>query len=75
MENIQVVVEKIQKEILKGRIRGLFLRLLFDNFICFFLGFIFKKEKGFFWLIYDLFFLKGDFVNFWIFFEYIMVFY
>lgn len=45
MENTQVVAEKIQKEILKGRIRGPFLRPPFDNFICSPLGLIPKKEK------------------------------
>lgn len=45
MENTQVVAEKIQKEILKCRFRGPFLRPPFDNFICSPLGLIPKKEK------------------------------
>lgn len=72
-KTIEVLWKTHRKEILKGRIRGPFLRPPFDNFICSPLGLIPKKEKGSFRLIHDLSFPKGDSVNSWTPPEYTMV--
>jgi hypothetical protein len=64
-KNPEVVVQNINKEILKGRIRGPFKHPPFDNFICFPLGLVPKEESGSFRLIRDFSFPKGGSVNFW----------
>ena len=74
-KNPEVVVQNINKEILKGRIRGSFKHPPFDNFICFPLGLVPKEESGSFRLIHDLSFSKGGSVNFWTPPEYTLVLY
>ncbi|CAG2196116.1 unnamed protein product [Mytilus edulis] len=64
-ENPDAVNLKLNKEIMKGRIKGPFDEPPFDKFICSPLGLIPKKESGSFRLIHDLSFPKGDSVNFW----------
>lgn len=52
----------INKEVLLGRVVGLFLKLLFINFRLLFVGLVLKKD-GLFRLIYYLLYLQGFSVN------------
>lgn len=57
------VDKKIEKELLKGRIRGPFKQPPFENFVCSPLGVVPKKEPGQFRLIHDLSYPRGNSIN------------
>lgn len=63
LEHLDIVDEKIKKEMDKGRVKGPFDSHPFENFICSPIGLVPKKELGQFRLIHDLSYPKGASVN------------
>ncbi|CAG2213337.1 unnamed protein product [Mytilus edulis] len=63
LDKPEIVTEKIEKEIKKGRYRGPFNSPPLPNFICSPLGLVPKKEEGQYRVIHDLSFPKGNSVN------------
>lgn len=63
LDNPVLVMEKLAKEIIKGRISGPFKKPPFRDFICSPLGLVPKSVPGKYRLIHDLSFPKGNSVN------------
>ena len=63
LDHAEIVSEKINKEVAKGRYIGPFNSPPFTNFVCSPLGLVSKKEIGQYRLIHDLSYPRGDSVN------------